>query len=295
MRKLFLYLLHVSASILLMLGTLSAQGQFPELTPPKHIRIVSSNIQHLGGREPLRTSEQIDFIANRIKTFDASLLALQEIDFSYPLEQIRDILGESWEVFQVKQNDPPYKNNMNALLYDTSKLEPVRLEKWDALINAPTNVYPGREDARPVSGVFRTKTQPSFTFRIVGIHFHWADTAMRNAEGKWIGDRIKELLAISNETKNIILLGDFNESTGGAHSYLNDFLYLLPKQNGDVTVVNGTNKLDWIYITPELKNRVTKNSCFVIRPYHYKESEAEFKENYSDHFPIFMDLKAGTN
>jgi hypothetical protein len=71
---------------------------------------------------------------------------------------------------------------------------------------------------------------------------------------------------------------------------LDDFLYLLPKENGDVTVVHGANKLDWIYITPELRNRVAKNSCFVIRPHHYKESEAEFKENYSDHFPIFVDL-----
>jgi len=291
MRKLFLYLLHVFAGILLTYGTLSAQDDFPELTPKKHLRIVSSNIQHLGGRKPLRTSEQITFIANRIETFDASVLALQEIDISYPLEQIRDKLGESWEVFQVKQNDPPYKNNMNALLYDKSKVELLRLEKWDRLINAPDNVYPGREDARPISGVFRTKTQPSFTFRIVGIHFHWADTVMRNAEGKWIGDRIKELLAISNETKNIILLGDFNESIRGAHNNLDDFLYLLPKENGDVTVVHGTNKLDWIYITPELIKRVGKNSCFVIRPHHYKESDAEFKENYSDHFPVFMDFK----
>ena len=293
MRKLFLYLLHVFAGILLTYGTLSAQDDFPELTPKKHLRIVSSNIQHLGARKPLRTSEQITFIANRIETFDASVLALQEIDISYPLEHIRDILGESWEVFQVKQNDPPYKNNMNALLYDKSKVELLRLEKWDRLINAPDNVYPGREDARPISGVFRTKTQPSFTFRIVGIHFHWADTVMRNAEGKWIGDRIKELLAISDETKNIILLGDFNESIGGAHNNLDDFLYLLPKENGDVTVVHGTNKLDWIYITPELRNRVAKNSCFVIRPHHYNESEAEFKENYSDHFPVLMDFKVG--
>ena len=114
---------------------------------------------------------------------------------------------------------------------------------------------------------------------------------MRNAEGKWIGDRIKELLTMSHETKNIILLGDFNAWKGGPHEYLNDFLYLLPKTNGDVTVINGTNKLDWIYITSELRKRVTKDSCFVIRPHHYKETDSEFKENYSDHFPIFLDLR----
>ena len=287
----FLYFINISIGLLLTLSTLFAQEEFPELTPKKHLRILSSNIQHLGARKQLRTSKQIDSIADRIATFDAAVLALQEIDFSHPLVQIRDRLGDSWEAFQVKQNDPPYKNNMNALLYDKSKVELLKLEKWDTLIMDPENVYPGRDNARPVSGVFRSKDRPLFTFRVVGIHFHWADTVMRNAEGKWVGDRIKELLNIPHETQNIILLGDFNEDKGWTHKYLNNFMYLLPKENGDVTVVNGENKLDWIYITSELRKRVSKESSFVIRPYHYKETDSVFKKNYSDHFPVFIDIK----
>jgi hypothetical protein len=89
-------------------------------------------------------------------------------------------------------------------------------------------------------------------------------------------------------------LGDFNGEPGfPPHPQLQEgnYLHLLPKENGDNTGVMGYYPLDHCYVTQDTKDKLPKQSTFVIRPEHYGETPEEFHATYSDHCPIFIDLK----
>ena len=246
-------------------------------TPEDQIRIVCWNIEFLGIRSPLRTQEQLDAIAERILTFDAAVLALQERADVSTSEYIRSQLGPSWKLY-------PYSGNWNALLYDENKVEMLSVELLDTLDNPPYTPYPSGRP-RPVSGVFRP-IGGTESFRVIGVHCYGAQIP---AEGEWLRAKIIEFLENPLEPNDIILLGDLNGEPGFApHPQLQQggYIYPLPKENGDVTHVNGSN-IDWFYVTPPVIDKLPKYSTFVIRPGHYDETPEEFKATYSDHLPVF--------
>jgi endonuclease/exonuclease/phosphatase family metal-dependent hydrolase len=131
-------------------------------------------------------------------------------------------------------------------------------------------------------------------FRVIGIHCHWNDANIRAAEGSWLRDRIIEMLQDPDEPHDIILLGDLNGSPSSApHPQLQEgnILHLLPKENGNVTHVNGTSQIDHCYVTQDATDKLPKKSAFVIRPEYYGETPSQFDETYSDHYPIFIDFR----
>ncbi len=84
-------------------------------------------------------------------------------------------------------------------------------------------------------------------------------------------------------------MGDLNGEPGFApHPQLQQggYIYPLPKENGGVTHVNGSN-IDWFYVTTSVIDKLPKYSTFVIRPGHYDETLGEFDATYSDHLPVF--------
>ena len=268
--------------------TEAAEAQEPEYvfpTPGGQIKIVCWNIEFLGWRTPLRTQAQINMLADRISTFDAAVLALQEITDGSILTDISCQLGSSWQTYHTGAD--------NALLYDEAKVEMLSVEMMDSLSNPPYTNYPGDWWRRPVSGVFRP-IGGTKSFRVIGIHCHWNDAAIRAQEGTWLRSKIIELLEDPGETHEIFLIGDFNGNppSGSPHPQLliGDELSLLPKENGDVTSTLGIGKIDWFYVTQPVIQKLRKFSTFVIRPEHYGETPVEFEATYSDHLPVFSNI-----
>jgi len=266
------------------------------------LRIVTWNIEFLGGqgREVRRTDEQVSAIADRIKGFNAAVIALQEIADVSVLKKIQKGMGPSWEIYHpVTEECLPdaMKENMtkwgaNALLYDTAKVEMLSAEIMLRLSEPEQTKYPGVDFRSPVGGVFCPVGRRSEIFRVISIHCHWEDSLVRNKEGVWLRTKVQELLGTKAEGNNIILLGDFNgEPTGPPHLSLQQEgrLSLLAKENGTVTCTRGIN-IDHIYITNSLKPRLRKCSSYVIRPEHFGETQEQFKATYSDHFPVYVDV-----
>jgi hypothetical protein len=161
------------------------------------------------------------------------------------------------------------------------------------LDNPPYTSYPWSWGT-PVSGVFRPVRMYAEPFRVIGIHCHWNDVNMRIAEGTWLRTKIAEFLADPDEPNDIILLGDLNGAPGTPpHPQLQEgnILHLLPKENGNITHVNGTAQIDHCYVTQDANDKLPKQSAFVIRPEYYGETSLQFDETYSDHYPVFIDLK----
>lgn len=247
------------------------------------IRILSWNIEFLGARNPPRTQEQIDALARRILTFDAAILALQEITVVSVLEDIRSQLGSSWKIY--------HSGVENALLYDENKVEPLSLETLNNLDNPPYTPYPGANHRRPVSGVFRPVGMYAEPLRVIGVHCRWGGSAydhIRIAESIWLRTKIIELLENPDESKDIVLLGDFNWRVDSTFDYTlqeGKILHRIPKEN------ETWSPPDHCYVTQGAKDKLPKQSAFVIRPEHYRETSTQFEETYSDHYPIFIDFQ----
>ena len=261
---------------------------FPKTTDTA-LRIVSWNIEWLGQRNfpssqnPPRTQEQINAIAQRILTFDAAVLALQEIMLLSVLENICSQLGASWRIYR--------PSTLNALLYDESKVEMLSVEKLERLDNPPYTPYPGR---KPVSAVFRPVGTYADPFRVIGVHCNSTDANIRNSEAIWLRTKTIELLGNPDETNDIVLLGDFNSHPGSTpHLSLEkgNILDLLPKENWRMNSTGFGGEIDHCFVTQGAKHRLSKETTFVIRPEHYGETWGQFRETYSDHFPIFIDLE----
>lgn len=252
--------------------------------PDGPFKVVSWNIEQLGARNPPRTQEQLMAIAERILTFGAGVLALQEIEDVSALEDIRAQLGVSWRLYHAGME--------NALLYDEQKVEMLTVEILDALEDPPCTPYPGQDYSRPVSGVFRPVGTYAEPFRVIGIHCYYGDTGMRASEGSWLRTRVLELLRTPGEPRDIVVIGDFNGQPGSPpHPTLQEagVLFLLAKENGDVTTTNG-RKVDHCYVSQEVQDKLLKQSTFVFRPEHYGETTSYFRDTYSDHYPILVEF-----
>jgi endonuclease/exonuclease/phosphatase family metal-dependent hydrolase len=270
-------------------SSLSATYSFPPQTPNGKIRIVTWNIEFLGNRTPRRTPAQRRAIAERIRTFDAAVLVLQEVLRPHILNEIKSSLGPSWKIYASWWQN-------NAFLYDTSKVHMVSVEYLKYIPKAkgaPGTKWPGPWYRKPLSGVFRSVQMSSKTFHVIGVHCHWEKTEIRAAEGIWLSELIEALAEDPHEPLDFLLLGDFNDEPGKPpHLSLleTNRLHLLPKKNGDITHVSG-NRIDHIYLSPSLSRNSHEESCFVVRPEYYNETPTDFRATYSDHLPVFVDIR----
>jgi len=284
---------------------------FPYATPASHVRVVTWNLENFNDRGtktsgsnflPDRTSAQLDLLAARIKGFDAAVIALQEIDQIPALNDLRTRLnagGGSWQV--ITESYGGLAPQQNALLYDSSKVNLISssfVSTNPVPSPNPNNIpsaYPTWTFRSPVTAVFSPVGNSNQLFRVIGIHAHWSDPAIRNTEGYWLANYVHSLLAKPAETKGVLLMGDFNGATPvegqtapAPHNGLvsGGDLSNVVKRNGDA----GTATVDHIYVTPAARDRLSNPTSFVIRPEYYGESGTDFRASCSDHLPVFVDF-----
>ena len=285
------------------LAAISARAgvTFPYPTPANHLRVVTWNLEFFNdrsaktsGAEPNRTSAQLDVLAQRIKGFDASVIALEEIDQISALDDLRSRMGGSWQVYTGSVLGQPQQN---AVLYDASKVDLISSAyvytnpRPNPNPNNIPSLYPEWSYRSPVTAVFSPVGHSNEKFRVIGIHGHYNDATARNTEGYWLSNYVHSLLTKADETDKVILMGDFNGVPGSApHNGLiyDGDLSMVAKSNGNVTAINDAN-IDHIYVTAEARSRLTTPTAFVVKPEYYGETWAQFEGPYSDHSPVFVD------
>ncbi|MBN2180807.1 MAG: right-handed parallel beta-helix repeat-containing protein [Sedimentisphaerales bacterium] len=274
----------VTVAIILVFASVCIGQDFPYPPTEGQIRIVSWNIEKLGQREPLRTSQQLSDLAQRMLTFEAAIFALQEIFTPSKLETIRSHMGSSWRAYCGGEE--------YAFLYDETKVELLSANAITNLSNPPYTVYP-YDSRRPITVVFRP-IGGVWPFRLIDIHCATGQTGSQ--EGTWLRSKVIEYLEDGGETDQIIILGDYNAWPGKPlfdELVEGNILSTLPHENGDNTSSHLDTTwwpADWFCVTEALKDRVPKRSTFVIRWEHYGETNVEFEATYSDHLPVFADL-----
>ena len=272
------------AMVISLSSVVLAQGVFPYPPPEGHVRVVTWNIEFLGARDPLRTQEQLDDLAERMVGFDADIFALQEIISEETLAYVANQMGPEWTICNYGEEHP--------LLYNAQKVELLDSEYWLELGLETYPTYPGPSYRAPIYGRFRQVGTDNVGFDVVGVHFHWINPGIRTEEGEAVKMKIDELLVSQNGNGDVILGGDLNCAPGtDAHPPLQSGgeLELLAKANGNGTGFSGY-PIDHFYVTAGMTSRVSNGTAFVIRPEHYGESREEFEATYSDHWPVLIDF-----
>jgi len=288
------------------------EGVFPFDPAAAHLRLVAWNIELLGRRNPLRSEEQLLEIAARIDTFDAAVVAVQEITFESDqvvprerpaLDTVVNALG--WQTAIGDWN--------NGFIYDPAKvelLERVTLEQlryppystfYDDYPNWQIDFGPrgapfGHENSLPELAIFRAVDGRSQPFCAISTHFYFGSDYefMRAYEGAALKLYMDERYADLTFTPAIYLMGDFNArpDAGSPHDELQagyPLNYIAKENTTNTTAVGIGAELDHVYTTDDAYWTISTELAFVIRPSHYGELSVEFEATYSDHTPVFVD------
>lgn len=154
----------ITGLLLIALAVTGAAQTFPSPPPSNHLRIVTWNLEYFNdrsaktsGAKPDRTPAQLNALAQRIKGFDAAIVALQEIDQIAALDDLRNRMGNSWAVFAGKVLG--LFPQQNALLYEASKVDllSAAFVHTHPNTNFTLSLYPTWTYRCPATGVFHPK------------------------------------------------------------------------------------------------------------------------------------------
>ena len=252
--------------------------------PPGTLRVVGWNVQHLGSRRPPRTRDQLDALAARMASFGASALLLQEVESEPILSRMTTALGTSWTAYCERRRT-------NILLYDTTRLGLIEVEVMEGTRDCP---YPGSVSRKPVTGLFTISGTEGRRIRLTGVHLHWAKPRVRAAEAAWLAERTAERAERDGGCISLVM-GDFNaEPEDEVHRILREqgLLTLLPKRNGAVTQIPFGFHFDHAYAGTSILGAVEGGNSVIIRPELYGDSRRTTLMTYSDHLPVYVDLRA---
>ena len=297
----------LAAVILAACSTVQAQ-EFPFSPENAELRVVTWNIENLGNRTPRRSDAELQLLAERILSFEAPVLAIQEIGSGQgnaraALEQVLSHLGPDWRAAASVTS--------NGFIYNSRRVELLSSEQLDQLQAPPYNSFyddfPNWQNdfgsngdpftagrSLPFAAEFRLIGAGSaLPFKLISTHFHAGPTfsVQRAYEGLAIQAWVDEMLLPKTAISRVYLLGDFNAQPGNSpHTELG--LQRLEKENTTNTAIisNGDVELDHIYASEEGFSYISRGTAFVIRPEHYGESPEQFEAVFSDHAPVLMDL-----
>lgn len=276
---------------------LIAQGNtIPFEVPNNHIRVVTWNIKFLGRRTPLRTDAELKIMADRIRNWDASVIALQEIQNNKRIHDLVKLLGPEWKVNPEAGWDPGRRQeDETCLLWNTSKVTCTQYKAW--LEGYPYTNRP------PFSGVFKP-VKDGKSFVVISNHAYPGGNDKANEHRKIQGSFYRQLVIKMLKDKtypnSIFLVGDMNGSPGKSpHTTIQPknekkLLHLINKSNNKGTIAGGSSDIDHIYASNNAWSRVAKKLSYVIRPEHYNESADTFEQICSDHLPVFIDFSIAT-
>lgn len=278
--------------------SIAQKKALPIEVPKNHLRIATWNIKYLGERSPLRTDEQLEKIANRIKELNFSVVGLQEIQSNKRINDLVNLLGANWKVSPKAGwiTEPPSENE-TCLLWNTSKVKCLNTYAWTGCV--------GYKSRPPFSGIFQPVKKEGKPFVVISNHAYPGGSKkakmLRVKQGKFYRQMVLEMLKDTLYPKSIYLVGDFNgKSKKPPHTTIQPkneavILNLVNKSDNRGTMAKLINSnIDHIYATNEGFYRVHKKKSYVVRPKHFNESCRTFNKIYSDHLPVFVDIIIAT-
>lgn len=237
---------------------------------------------------------QINNAVRVIKAMNSDVVALQEIGTSSAYATVDTLvrrLGNEWGGSILTNNNDNCSQNV-ALIYKKSRVEHV---STTTLTNAGTSYnwasrFPVRTDLRLTTG--NTSVLVSF----INIHAKAMGDESSYARRKAASESLKTLLdSDAYNTKNVVLLGDFNDYLVGTQCR-SCSPSVSPYQNfmNDVANYMGitADLYDPYYNSPVIDNIIISNELFpnfansVYRDIASAEVVSNFRQTTSDHYPI---------
>lgn len=125
---------------------------------------------------------------------------------------------------------------------------------------------------------------------VVNIHLNPHEIEIRNAEADLLAKHVDALLKVE---ENVVVVGDYNSVMGEAvHQRLQErgFANAMQEFGGGIVPTDGLGRvaIDHVYVSPQLKGRVTKAQ--VLSSHGFKKPEPD-SWAYSDHLPVVVDFE----
>jgi endonuclease/exonuclease/phosphatase family metal-dependent hydrolase len=256
------------------------------------LRLGSWNIEFFGNRnDPPRTAEDVQAIADHIRSLDVQVLAVCEIDGAKPLQELCGRLGPGWK----------FVIGTSGLLGEQGQIAPGVL--WDdarvELVNAGelSELRQGNLFHRvPVTAAFRCRAGGP-DFRVISVHLKAGrqpeDFERRRGELSALRAYLGKLTADPDEDNDVVVLGDFNHCHTAAEAAVlteGAFASFLTARNAGRSIIHFDRQID--HIVPLGTFEEIQPRTFRIHNKEGLRDPEAWRRTYSDHFAVTAELAA---
>lgn len=308
------------AAVLALLSCLVLTQCETALDPaPSTIRIGTWNIEHFGSRTafqnrpgspPDRTAAEVEKVAAFITGMKVDVLALQEISNPAALQHLLGHLGEDYRF--VLGTTGVFGNTRISVgfLWNHRRVELLQcgeMSDWPSKVGDLSVFH-----RKPVNAAFRVIGDKGFDFRAITVHLKASrgskNQRKRCAEVKLIAEYIKKLAADTGEDQDIVVLGDFNHAFGApaCKEFTADkavqYIRAIDPAKLSPTIVwpQLSDPIDHIALAGSMAEELIEGSRRVhnqqvdwqLKGEALTASKAVWRQAYSDHFPVTIDLRA---
>lgn len=269
------------------------------------IVVGSFNIEWFGHSNHPRTDDQIDRLADYIRSLEVDVLACQEIhptgdrsnNDRHDWRDLLDALGEDFGAWYGNtggsQRLALIWNKSRVTVSDIGELRGFEREPVDGTNNVKT--FP----RIPLTAYVESKRANGVDFRIVTVHLYWSVDQARFAEAKRLNDWVGELLAGDND-EDLVIIGDFNTKPMGAgetgtsvtieNLIANDHLERVSAEHDEFTTPESEERYDHAFLTSALMNEFIAGSWDVRRE-AVEAFPFQFMRDMSNHVPVTIQLR----
>jgi len=260
----------------------------------KTLRLGAWNLEHFGNRnDPPRTDEDVQAIADYIGKIGVQALGVCEIDGEKPLKELVKRIGPGWK-FTLGTTGKVGQEGQVALgiLWDDSRLEMLGAGELSELS--------GHQSAglvfhrAPVVAAFRDRAGGP-DFRVVVVHLKAGrtpeDFERREAEGEALCGYLEKLISDTKEDDDIVVMGDFNHDPSAGEAEIwktGGFAHFLTGRGR--SIIHFDRQID--QAVPLGGFEEVRESSFEIHNREGLRDPKKWRNTYSDHFPVTVDLEA---
>jgi hypothetical protein len=268
----------------------------PAEAPSGPLRIGAWNLEFFGSRkDPPRTKEDVQAIADYIRRLGVVALVLTEVDGEGPVRELCRLIGPTWKSIvgsSKKGGNAAAPEQAVAIIWDDARLD---LVSGGELRQMPRSLEGLPIFHRlPVSAALRDR-RGGPDFRMVGVHFKAGrdpdSNRKRQLEIGEVRRYLDELRARESEDRDVVLLGDFNSGDDFPEAKTltagREFSYLT-KPGGGTTIIHFNRQID--HIVPAADFKEIQAGSFDIHNREGLANREAWRNRYSDHFPISVSV-----
>lgn len=263
----------------------------PELKP---LRIGAWNLEHFGSRnDPPRTENDVQAIADYIRELDVQVLAVSEINGQKPLKDLVKRIGPDWEFILGTTGKVGQEGQVSVgVLWDNSRVDMLGAGELSELSGQSSSGLIFHR--QPVVAAFRDRAGGP-DLRVVSVHLKAGRTPedfdRRGAEAKRLRDYLEKLVSDDSQDDDIVVLGDFNHDPSAGEAEIwkeGGFAHFLTGSGR--SIIHFDRQID--QVVPFGSFEEIKESSFEIHNRDGLRDPKNWRNTYSDHFAITVDLEA---